>query len=193
MQSRHQGLKVLHVIPSIAPCRGGPSKAVIQMVSSLRTNGIDAEIATTNDNGTDELDVELNARIDYLGVPVRFFKRFSPPINAIREFAYSRSFTAWLSRNINNYDVVHIHAVFSYCSSYAMYLARRKRIPYVVRPIGQLQHWSLAQSKAKKEWYLRVIERANLEAAPVVQFTAENEQLESCQHFELKRLAFHSL
>ena len=76
------------------------------MVSSLRTNGIDAEIATTNDNGTDELDVELNARIDYLGVPVRFFKRFSPPINAIREFTYSRSFTAWLSRNINNYDAV---------------------------------------------------------------------------------------
>ena len=185
MQSRRQRLKVLHVIPSIAPCRGGPSKAIIEMVSSLRSNGIDAEITTTNDNGRDELDVELNARIDYLGVPVRFFKRFSPPINAIREFAYSRGFTAWLSRNINNYDVVHIHAVFSYCSSYAMYLARRKRIPYVVRPIGQLQHWSLAQSKTKKEWYLRIIERANLEAASAVQFTAENEQFESCQHIEL--------
>ncbi|MBL4670819.1 MAG: glycosyltransferase, partial [Arenicella sp.] len=179
-------LKVLHVIPSVAACRGGPSKAVIEMVSSLRKHGIDAEIATTNDDGPNNLEVSLNSLIDYSGVPVRFFKRVSLPIAPIREFSYSLSFTRWLSRHITDYDVVHVHAIFSYCSSYAMYLARKKGMPYIVRPIGQLQNWSLQQARAKKKLYLNAVEKANIESASAVHFTAEAEQRESNQEFNLR-------
>ncbi|MFQ3245877.1 MAG: glycosyltransferase involved in cell wall biosynthesis [Arenicella sp.] len=178
-------LKVLHVIPSVAACRGGPSKAVVEMVLSLRTLGIDAEIATTNDNGPNNLEVSLNSLIDHSGVPVRFFERASPPIAAIREFSYSLSFTRWLSRHISDYDVVHVHAIFSYCSSYAMYLARKKGIPYVVRPIGQLQNWSLQQARTKKKLYLQVLEKANIESASAVHFTADAEQREANLKFSL--------
>jgi len=187
MRDRLQRLKVLHVIPSVASCRGGPSKAVIDMVSSLRKQEVDSEIATTNDNGRITLDISLNSLIVYQGVPVRFFARFSPPIHAVREFAYSISFSNWLSKNIDNYDVIHIHAIFSYCSTYAMSLARKKRIPYVVRPIGQLQKWSLAQSQTRKKWYLKYIERSNIESASMVQYTDDSELLESSEvvHAEL--------
>lgn len=178
-------LKVLHVIPSVAACRGGPSKAVIEMVSSLRKQGVDAEIATTNDDGPNNLDVSLNSLVDYKGVPVRFFKRALPPIAALREFSYSMSFTRWLNCHITDYDVVHVHAIFSYCSSYAMYVARKKGVPYVVRPIGQLQNWSLQQARTKKKLYLKTIEKANIESASAVQFTAEAEQSESKQQFNL--------
>jgi len=181
MRDRLQRLKVLHVIPSVASCRGGPSKAVIDMVSSLRKQEVDSEIATTNDNGRITLDISLNSLIVYQGVPVRFFARFSPPIHAVREFAYSISFSNWLSKNIDNYDVIHIHAIFSYCSTYAMSLARKKRIPYVVRPIGQLQKWSLAQSQTRKKWYLKYIERSNIESASMVQYTDDSELLESSE------------
>lgn len=186
MSDKHKRLKVLHVIPSVAACRGGPSKAVVEMVSSLRDIGIDAEIATTNDNGQDQLDAPLNDLIDYKGVPTRFFKRFSPPIKAIREFAYSPNFGHWLSNNINEYDVIHVHAIFSYCSSYAMRLARKKGVPYVVRPIGQLQQWSLEQSKSKKALYLNALEKANLVSAAAVHFTSESEQQEALARFRLQ-------
>ena len=44
-------LPVLHVIPSLAVARGGPSLAVRGMVRSLRSQGVAAEIATTDDDG----------------------------------------------------------------------------------------------------------------------------------------------
>ena len=185
MHVKAKGLKVLHVIPSVATCRGGPSKAVLEMVLNLRILGIDAEIATTNDDGLNDLEVSLNKLIDYKGVPVRFFKRASPPISAIREFSYSSSFTRWLRRHITDYDVVHVHALFSYCSSVAMFLARKRAVPYLVRPIGQLQSWSLQQAKVKKSLYLRAVEKANLESANAVHFTSQAEQLEANQQFDL--------
>jgi len=176
-------LKVLHVIPSISPLRGGPSKAVIEMVHSLREFGVDAEIATTNDDGDGTLNVDFKPGQPTLhkDVPVRFFRRFSPKVNALREFAYSSNFKQWLDTNIDNYDVIHVHAIFSFCSTYAMRLARKRGIPYIVRPIGQLENWSLAQSKSRKKLYLKLIEHANLQGASALHFTAKSEQQQALE------------
>ncbi len=185
MSNKAHRLKVLHVIPSIAPCRGGPSKAVIEMVSALRNINIDAEIATTNDNGLTTLDVNLGALINYSNVPVRFFQRYSPHVSALREFGYSASFKTWLRAHIHDYDLIHIHAIFSYCSSIAMLIARKNKVPYVVRPIGQLEDWSLAQSALKKNAYLVLLERANIERASAVHFTAQSERDQALRRFSV--------
>jgi len=169
-------LRVLHVIPSVSPSRGGPSKAVIEMVSALRESGLDAEIATTNDHGNEVLDLPLNQLIEYKAVPVRFFKRFSPAINSVREFAYSKDFQHWIKKHISEYDLIHVHAIFSFCSTYTMYQARKQKVAYIVRPIGQLETWSLTQSGQRKRNYLRLIERRNLLGANAVHFTAESEK-----------------
>jgi len=172
-------LRILHVIPSVAPCRGGPSKAVIEMVLALRQSGVDAEILTTNDNGAGKLNVITKQVTHYEGVPVRFFNRASPPIRALREFGYAFGFSRWLKDNIHHYDAVHVHAIFSYCSSRAMQIARQQKVPYIVRPIGQLEAWSLEQSKLRKHYYLKFLEQTNLENASCVHFTADSEQAQA--------------
>jgi len=172
-------LRVLHVIPSVGPVRGGPTEAVLGTVRALNSHGLCAEILTTNDNGPEVLDVPLGRCIQYAGVPIRFFPRLNSPLKPLRDFAFSASLTRWLARHLADYDLIHVHALFSYAPTAAMQLARRRRVPYLVRPLGLLCTWAMQQSALRKRAYLALGERANLNASAGLEYTAEQELAEA--------------
>jgi glycosyltransferase involved in cell wall biosynthesis len=142
----------------------------------LQSHQLDVEIATTNDDGDNLLDVPLQECIQYHQIPTYFFPRFSPPIGSIREFAFSKSFTTWLLQYITKYDTIHVHTIFSYTPTVAMVIARLKGIPYLTTPHGMLCEWSLQQSASKKQAYLKLIERANLDDSQAIHLTCQQEQ-----------------
>lgn len=156
----------------MSPALGGPTQVVLNLVKALREYGIEAEIATTNDNGSTLLDVPLNQCIEYEGVPIWFFQRFSPPL---KEFLFSADLTRWLWQHLRDYDILETHYLFSYASTCAGAIARWQGIPYTVRTMGQLAPWALTQSQLKKRIYTSLVERHNLNCAGAIHCTAAGE------------------
>lgn len=172
-------MKILHVIPSISALRGGPSAAVLDMVAALRSTGVDASILTTNDDGpTTDPSLPIGRWCERSGVPVLAFARWSPPLRFLREFAVSPALNRWLSAHQHDYDLLHVHALFSWPSSTAMAQARSAGVPYVVSTIGQLNRWSLRRSPWRKRLMLALIDRRNLSHAACLHFasTAERDE-----------------
>jgi glycosyltransferase involved in cell wall biosynthesis len=164
-------VKVLHVIPSVAPRYGGPSRAVVDMCRALRGVGVDTLIATTDADGEGRLKVDLGRETSFGGVPAIFFSR-----QWSEAYKYSRPLARWLSSHVREYDVVHIHAVFSHACLAAARACRASGVPYVVRPLGTLDPWSLGQKSLRKRlfWHLGV--RRMLDGASAIHYTARPEQ-----------------
>jgi glycosyltransferase involved in cell wall biosynthesis len=165
-------IKTLEVIPSVSPGFGGPSEVVINLTREIRALGVNAEIATTNDDMPGIIDVPLGQRIEYREVPIYFFSRSSL---RLKQFLFSADITWWLLKNIKDYDIVTAHILFSYAPDLTAILARFHQIPYGVRTIGMLTEWSLSQGRLKKEIYSTLIERPNLNHATYIHCTSEEE------------------
>src|SRR5438477_11628771 len=123
-------MTVLHVIPSIAAVHGGPSIMLERMARGLAQFGIDIHIATTDDNGAGRLDVPHGVPVVRDGLTYWYFNRQT------RFYKFSHPLSAWLSRHIEDYQIVHIHALFSHSAFAAAYWAHRRGVPYAVRPLG---------------------------------------------------------
>jgi glycosyltransferase involved in cell wall biosynthesis len=167
-------MKVLHVIPSLSPSRGGPGIVLRQIMTGLSMNGVIVHTATTDDDGPDAfLQVPHGVAVSESGGECFYFARQT------RFYSFSWPLTRWLSRHIGEYDVVHIHALFSYPSTAAAYLARRARVPYLLRPLGTLAQWGLSSRRPLlKRLSLTLNERRMLRGAAAVQATSEQERAE---------------
>jgi len=173
-------MRVLHLIPSISPLRGGPSQAVLALAAAQRARGLDAVVLTTNDHGDQVLaDLPIGRWCDRQEVPVLAFARWSPPIRALREFAVAPGLLGGLRRELAAADLLHVHALFSFASTAGMALARQQQVPYLVRSIGQLNRWSLRQSPRRKRLLLKLVERRNLNGAQALHFTSDAEREEA--------------
>lgn len=162
------GLKVLHVIPALAARYGGPSAAVLSMVKELiNLPGIQAEIATTDADGAGgrlrTLDVSSDA-------PVHLF-----PLTFSEQWKYSAQLGNWLRANTGEYDVVHIHALWSYATAASAHAAHGAGVPYIVRPAGMLSEYTWQRKSVKKQLYWQLIERRTIGGAAAFHATSEDE------------------
>jgi glycosyltransferase involved in cell wall biosynthesis len=164
-------MKVLHVIPAVAPRYGGPSHAVVGMGRALPDQGISVVIATTDADGPQRLLVPSGATLCWRGVPTIFFRR-----QWSEAFKYSAPLASWLGHHVAEFDVVHIHAVFSHACLAAAQACRRRGVPYIVRPLGTLDPWSLRQKPVRKRILWHVGAKRMLDGAAAIQYTTAAEQ-----------------
>ena len=90
----------------------------------------------------ERLSVPLGRPVVEHGVTYRYFPRQTRFYNA------SLPLTTWLWKAVPDYQLVHIHALFSYSSTVSAWMARRKHVPYVIRPLGILNQWGMENRRS---------------------------------------------
>lgn len=168
-----QPLKVLQIVPSISLIYGGPSQMVLGFSGALARQGAAVTVLTTDSNGDTgqaPLEVPLDRPVPQDGYEIRYF-RCAP----FRRYKFSIQLLQWLARHAADYDVAHIHALFSPVSSVAAAIARRNGLPYLLRPLGTLDPADLQKKKQLKQLYAAVLEKPNLAGAAAIHFTSEQE------------------
>ncbi len=167
-------MKLLHVIPSVGPLRGGPSFVVRTISEGLAERGYDVHVATTDDNGAGRLSVRLGSPVIEKKVTYWYFRRQTS------FYTFSWPLSRWLAQNVSGFDAVHIHALFSYPMIPAAYWAAHFRVPYIVRPLGTLNRWGIENRRPwLKRLSLRLIDGPVLSHASAVHYTSEDELQEA--------------
>src|SRR5262249_39931239 len=151
-------IKILHVIPAIAPRYGGPSTCTAAMCRALNViPGVTAELATTDADGP-------GGHLDPAAVPGGFethlFRR-----NRIEQWSYSPGLAHWVRGSVRRFAAVHVHGLGSYPTAVAARAAAREGVPYVLGPDGMLSDYCLSVRAWKKRVYTALVERRTLARA----------------------------
>ncbi|NET08747.1 MAG: glycosyltransferase [Merismopedia sp. SIO2A8] len=171
--SRDRPLKIVQIIPSISVVYGGPSQMIRGFSQALAAQGASVTILTTDSNGDSgqaPLDVPLDCPVDQDGYTIRYF-RCSP----FKRYKFSAGLLRWLYDHAHDFDLAHIHALFSPVSSLAAAIARHRNLPYILRPLGTLDPADLKKKRHLKRLYATLLERPNMAAAAGLHFTSSQE------------------
>ena len=166
-------MKILQIVPALALVYGGPSQMVRGLSAALARQGCEVTAIATHANGDagqPPLDVPLQVPIDSDGYQIVYF-RCAP----FRRYKFSLDLLRWLGQHAREYDIAHIHALFSPISSAAARVARYRGLPYLLRPLGTLDPADLQKKRALKQLYARLLEKHNLAGAAGMHFTSAQE------------------
>ncbi len=171
-------MRILHVIPSLSPSSGGPSVALPAMAWSLAVLGVNVTVLTTDDDGPGRrlADVKHGVAMDQGGwTLIRFPKQ-------TEFYKVSLPMHRWLRAHVREFDLVHIHAVFSFVSLAAGRAAAAAGVPFIVRPLGVLNCWGMENRRRRvKALSFRCLELPLLRRAAAVHYTSHLERQEAAR------------
>lgn len=166
-------MKILHVVPSIAASYGGPTKSLAGYITASRACGDEVHVASPR-GSVSETEALAEAGASHV---VTF------PSMSSGSSAMSPALVTWLRRNGRNYDVVHVHGLFNFISTFSSRAAIAARLPLVIRPFGTLSRYTFShrRSAVKRLWF-DALEAPNLAGAAAVHFTTSAERDEAGWH-----------
>jgi glycosyltransferase involved in cell wall biosynthesis len=152
------------------------------MAKALHGEGVSVDMATTDDEGRGlrKQGGPLGEAVQCDGFRVFYFAKQTEFYKA------SLPLYSWLTRHVSDYDIVHIHALFSFASIAAARAARARGVPYILRPLGLLNAYGMQQRRRLvKQWSFRLIEKPLLDSAAAIHYTSTQERDEA-EHLKIK-------
>lgn len=159
------------------------------MMEACRDLGLDVSVATTDDNGPglrfgpSTVPAPFDGLANNLPAEHGQGRSRGDARSTLQVFPKQSEFYKvslplwrWLHHHVNEFDLLHIHAMFSFSTIAASRAARRAGVPYVIRPLGTLNRYGMTQRRQwLKQRSLAWFDGPALEAAAVVHFTAQAE------------------
>jgi glycosyltransferase involved in cell wall biosynthesis len=154
-------MRILHVIPDLAPETGGPVTAVLGLAEAQAAMGHEVSIASSNYGLASIPEVD---NVEFRLFPCRYDTwRWAPELGR------------HLERVVKGFDIVMVESLWQYPTFIAGRTCRAANMPYVISPNGMLDAWSLSQKAWKKRPYMALIERSTLLGANAIHLTSEGE------------------
>ena len=147
-------MKVLQVVPSLAPEWGGPVKVVNELAGALEVIGVSSEIISAQGRRVGNPETVTN------DIPIHLFE--TGPIARLWT-AHTPGLKKTLARKIPDFDLVHIQELWHYPGYIASKIARSRNVPYIVTIHGELNEWNLQQKRLKKQIYMTAVQRGILQ------------------------------
>ena len=147
-------MKVLQVVPSLAPEWGGPVKVVNELAGALEVIGVSSEIISAQGRRVGNPETVTN------DIPIHLFE--TGPIARLWT-AHTPGLKKTLAQKIPDFDLVHIQELWHYTGYIASKIARSRNVPYIVTIHGELNEWNLQQKRLKKQIYMTAIQRGILQ------------------------------
>mgnify|MGYP001305550444 CR=1 FL=1 len=172
-------MRVLHIIPSLAAASGGPSVALPAMASALTERGVNVTVATTDDDGPGRrlTNTAANeARAQARGWTLLHFPKQT------EFYKVSLPLRLWMKKHAREFDLVHIHSVFSHTSLAAGRTASSLCVPYIVRPLGILNRWGMENRRRRlKALSFLLLDLPMLKRANAIHYTSHMEMADAAR------------
>jgi glycosyltransferase involved in cell wall biosynthesis len=170
MSDENKKYRVLRIIPSLNPCKGGVVTSVLQSLefNSNVTNNASIEFtALCFDNEDDEWIVNFNSEFIVCLGRGKF------------KFSYNKMYMKWIENNAKEFDLIILDGLWQY-HNLATTILLRKKIPYMYFVHGMLDSYfnSFILKKIKKNLFWFLFLKKSINKADKVIFTSE-EELES--------------
>jgi glycosyltransferase involved in cell wall biosynthesis len=157
-------MRIAHAIGSLDPAAGGPPAVLWRLASAQARLGHETTVVGARDPERHGVILDYCKSIRGLD-RIRIGAVDTPTGLLARPFGASLAPTL---RALGPFDVVHMHGVWDVSFLSIASWCRKVGIPYVVRPAGMLDVWSLRQSRLKKRVALALAYRRMLAGAGAI-------------------------
>ena len=159
--------RVLHAISSLEPTSGGPPAALLGLATAQAAAGLTPSVAASYVEGADRSIVD---QLEANGVEVHLVGPCTP------RYGWCTTMAPTVRKLVEDADIVHIHGLWESIQYETARQALKAGRPYLFRPCGMLDPWSLQQSRLKKLLYRKLRLDRLIDAADALHFTTEAER-----------------
>ncbi len=158
-------MRILHMIDTLSPARGGPPEAVRQLIKGYIAIGAEIEVVCL-DNPQAEFLTDIDCPIHALDQ------------SYLGRYAFSPRLWRWLHANVGHFDGIVMNGIWSFPGVALRFAARRAGRHYGVFTHGALDPWFNREYPLKhlKKWLYWPLQYAVLRDALAVFFTSKTER-----------------